>query len=267
VLDNVLLYRVDGGIATVTLNQPDKLNPLGLPLQRRLREVLARIRDDRSVRALILTGAGKAFCVGADLGSLSVAPAVGQTLGAWMGDVMADVSNRLITDLRNLPVPTIAAVNGPAAGAGVGLALATDIVIAARSAYFYLPFVPRLGLVPDLGTTWFLPRLVGRARAVGLTLLGDRLTAEQAAQWGMIWACVDDRALHDAACQVAQRLAALPAHAAHETREAYDASAANTLDAQLGYEANRQRELSDRAEFAEGVRAFHEKRVPIFDGR
>ena len=184
-----------------------------------------------------------------------------------MSDVMTDVSNRLITDLRDLPVPTIAAVNGPAAGAGVGLALATDIVIAACSAYFYLPFVPRLGLVPDLGTTWFVPRAVGRARAVGLTLLGDRLTAEQAAQWGMIWACVDDAAVHDTARQVAQRLATLPAHAAHETRKAYDASAANTLEGQLHYEASRQRELLDREEFAEGVRAFHDRRAPVFDGR
>jgi 2-(1,2-epoxy-1,2-dihydrophenyl)acetyl-CoA isomerase len=261
-----VLYRVDGRIATVTLNDPDRLNPLGVPLQRRLREILAEVRADRSVRVLVLTGAGKAFCVGADLSAMNAA-SPGKTLGESSAEMMTGLSNQIITDLRDLPVPTIAAVNGPAAGAGVALALAADIAIAARSAYFYLPFMPRLGIVPDLGTSWFLPRSVGRARATALTLLGDRLTADLAAQWGLVWACVDDAGLPDAVHHAAQRLAALPAHAAVETRRAYDAAQANSLEAQLAYEAGRQRELIDADAFAEGVRAFLGKRTPVFEGR
>lgn len=265
--DEPLLYDVRDGVATVTLDQPDRLNPLSVAIQYRLREVLAGIADDRSVRALVLTGSGKAFCVGADLGTMNAGAAGEQSLGDRTADFMNTTSNPLIADLRALPVPTVAAVNGPAAGAGVGLALACDVVIAARSAYFYLPFIPRLGVVPDLGTTWFLPRLVGRARAVALTLLGDRLPAEQAAAWGLIWACVDDAVLRDTAQAAALRLAALPAHAALETRRAYDASDANTLAAQLRYEAERQRDLIDRPSFAEGVDAFLGKRPPVFEGR
>jgi 2-(1,2-epoxy-1,2-dihydrophenyl)acetyl-CoA isomerase len=260
-----VLFTIEGGVATITLNEPDKLNPLALSSQHRLREILAQIRADRAVRALVLTATGKGFCVGADLGTITGMRESGdQSLGASIAKVMREVSNALITDLRELPVPTVAAVNGAAAGAGVALALACDIVLAARSAYFYLPFIPRLGLVPDLGTTWFVPRLVGRARAVALTMLGDRLPAERAEQWGLIWRCVEDAALPDAVREITQRLVALPAHAALETRRAYDASEANDLAAQLRYEAARQQDLFDRDEFAEGVRAFQEKRSPVF---
>jgi 2-(1,2-epoxy-1,2-dihydrophenyl)acetyl-CoA isomerase len=164
-------------------------------------------------------------------------------------------------------VPVLTALNGPAVGGGVGLALAADIVVAARSAYFYLPSMPRLGLVPDLGATWFIHEQLGRSRALALTLLGDRLSAEQAAQWGLVWACVDDASLREESIKLARRLAALPAHAALETRRAYQAARANELPAQLAYEAARQRELIDRDSFAEGVRAFSERRDPVFPGR
>lgn len=262
--DNVL-YDTRDGIATVTLNDPLKLNPISLALQRQLRDVLARARADRSVRVVVLTGAGKAFSVGADLSGIDAGESrAGESLGDWTARTMQELTNALVTDLRELPVPTVAMINGAAAGGSVGLALACDVAVAARSAYFYLPFLPRLGIVPDVGATWFLPRRIGHARAMGLTLLGDRLSAEQAAQWGLIWSCVDDAALPDAVRAVVQRLAALPAHAALEARRAYDASDRNDLAAQLRYEASRQRELVGGAAFNEGVAAFLAKREPVF---
>ena len=255
----------DGDVAILSFDIPARLNPLTHALQLALREQLAVLRADDSVRAIVLTGVGKAFCVGADLTSMNGAEA--GSLGTRAADMMESLSNRLIEDLRTMPVPVVCAVNGAAAGAGVGVALAGDIVLAARSAYFYLPFMPRLGIVPDLGTTWFLERLVGRARAVGMSLLGERLPAEQAAQWGLVWACVDDGELRTQAIAVAQRLARLPAHAAREIRAAYDAAATQPLVAQMAYEAGRQRVLLDGPEFAEGVQAFLEKREPVFGRR
>jgi 2-(1,2-epoxy-1,2-dihydrophenyl)acetyl-CoA isomerase len=263
--DKLLLYESKDGIATVTLNEPQKLNPFSIRLQRRLRAALALIRADRSVRVLVITGAGKAFSVGADLRGLEGdAAAEGKSRGTWVGDMLAEVTLPLLAELRELRVPTIAAVNGAVAGGSVGLALACDLVVAARSAYFYLPFAPQLGIIPDAGATWFLPRLVGSARALGLALLGDRLPAERAAAWGLVWACVDDEALQPTVRQLAQRLAALPAHAALEVRRAFRASLRNDLDTQLEYEAARQRELIDREAFAEGTRAFLARRPPVF---
>jgi 2-(1,2-epoxy-1,2-dihydrophenyl)acetyl-CoA isomerase len=173
----------------------------------------------------------------------------------------------MVSSLRALPMPVVCAVNGPAAGGGLGLALAGDVVLAARSAFFYLPFMAKLGIVPDVGSTWFYQRLLGTGRATALTLLADRLPAEKAAAWGLVWDCVDDTKLMDEALAIAHRLAALPAHAAIETRRAFEAAAGNTLEAQLAYEAERQRELLDRPEFGEGVKAFLEKRAPKFAPR
>jgi len=194
-------------------------------------------------------------------------PASGQSLGEQTAQAMEALSNRLIQDIRELPFPVVSAVNGPCAGAGVGLALAADVVVAARSAYFYLPFMPRLGIVPDLGTTWFLERFVGRARAVGLSLLGDRLSAEQAQQWGLIWGAVDDAHLATEALALAQRLARLPAHAAQEIRAVYENAGQASLVDQMRLEAERQRQLIDRPTFAEGVQAFLGKREPVFPPR
>lgn len=260
----------DGDVGIALFDNAERLNPLSMAFQRGLRDVLAEVRDDRSIRALVLAAEGRAFCVGADLSSMDMSQAGAddsRSPGARVADTMHEVSNRLIAELRELPVPTVAAVNGPCAGAGVGVALACDVVVAARSAYFYLPFIAKLGIVPDLGTTWFMQRLVGTGRATALTLLADRLPAEQALAWGLVWACADDAALRDEALGLARRLARLPAHAALETRRAYDAAAANALPAQLAYEAERQRELIDRPSFAEGVRAFLDKREPRFAGR
>jgi len=262
---STVLCDVEDGIVTLSLNLPHKLNPIAAELQQELRAQLARIRADRSVRALILTGAGKAFCVGADLGTMR--DTGGQSLGDATAEWMRTLSHPLIQDLRTMPVPVLCAVNGAAAGAGVGVALACDIVIAAKSAYFYLPFLPKLGIVPDLGCTWAIPRLVGPARTMGMALLDERVDADKAVQWGLIWASFDDELLLLEAQKIAQRLARLPAHAVIEARNALEASARHTLPEQLHYESERQRELIDQPAFAEGVAAFLQKRAPEFPGR
>ena len=262
---STILCDVEDGIVTLSLNLPHKLNPIAAELQQELRAQLARIRADRSVRALILTGAGKAFCVGADLGTMR--DTGGQSLGDATAEWMQTLSHPLIQDLRTMPVPVLCAVNGAAAGAGVGVALACDIVIAAKSAYFYLPFLPKLGIVPDLGCTWAIPRLVGPARTMGMALLDERVDADKAVQWGLIWASFDDELLLLEAQKIAQRLARLPAHAVIEARNALEASARHTLPEQLHYESERQRELIDQPAFAEGVAAFLQKRAPEFPGR
>ncbi len=256
-----------GDVAVIVHHDSARMNPLGKPFQMRLRALLAEVRGDASIAALVLTAEGRGFCVGADLSSMGGAPGDGRTLGEHTADSMHQLSNRLILDLQALPVPVVCAINGAAAGAGVALALAGDVALAARSAYFYLPFLPRLGIVPDLGTTWFIERRLGRARAMGLCLLGDRLPAQQAADWGLIWGCVDDGALRDQALATARRLARLPAGAVLEARRALDAAAAGTLEQQLHYEAERQRELVGAPAFMEGVQAFMQKREPVFAPR
>ena len=261
-----VICELADGIATLTLNLPAKLNPIARELQVELRDALERIREDRAVRAVILTGAGKAFCVGADLSAMAPGD-LGKSLGDQTAEWMQSLSNPLIEALRTLPVPLVAAVNGAAAGAGVGLALAADVTVAARSAYFYLPFLPKLGIVPDLGCTWEIPRRAGRARAMGMALLDERVSAEQAVQWGLTWACADDAQLAEEARAIAHRLARLPAHAVAEARAAFAASERHTLAEQLRYESERQRELIDRPTFREGVSAFLQKRPPTFPGR
>ena len=177
-------------------------------------QAVADVAADRSIRALVLTGAGRAFCSGADLaGGLSSDDGSGQSPGNRAAEAMHAVTNRMVIDLRALPMPVVCAINGVAAGGGLGLALVGDVVLAARSAYFYLPFMAKLGIVPDVGSTWFYQRLLGTGRATALTLLGDRLGAEKAAAWGLIWDCVDDDQLMPQALAIARRLTALPAHA------------------------------------------------------
>ncbi|MDB5817990.1 MAG: enoyl-CoA hydratase [Rhizobacter sp.] len=268
-INQYIRFDREGDIGVLTFANPSKLNPLTHEFQHGTREVLAMVKGDPSVRALVVTGEGKAFCVGADLSG--VPPASGadaeKSLGNRMADSMHAVANKLILELQSLPVPVVSAVNGPAAGAGVGIALAADVVVAAKSAYFYLPFMPKLGIVPDLGTTWFLERIVGRSRAVAMSLLNERLSAEQAQQWGLVWSVVDDAELMSAALSIAARLAALPSHAAIEIRHAYDAAGTHTLEQQVAYEAERQRELLDKPSFRQGVEAFQAKRNPVFSPR
>ena len=268
-LHPAVLFEQREGIATLTLNEGDRLNPLTPALQQGVLDALRRVREDKSIRALILTAAGRAFCVGADLADFSERakdPSRG-SLGTQVGHMLDETGNPMVAELRSLPVPVVCAVNGVAAGGGVGLALAADVVVAARSAYFYLPFVPALGAVPDMGASWALPRAVGRARALGLALLGDKLDAPRAADWGLVWACVDDGALMEEAWTLATRLAAMPAHAVAEARALFAASERNNLAQQLALERERQAQLIDGEAFAEGMRAFIERRPPVFRGR
>jgi 2-(1,2-epoxy-1,2-dihydrophenyl)acetyl-CoA isomerase len=251
------------GMATITLNRPDKLNAINEVMQAELAGALDRLEADATIRALLLTGAGRAFSAGQDL--------TDRVMGEGdappdLGDTLDRLHNPLIRRLRRLERPIVCAVNGVAAGAGANLALACDLVLAARSANFIQAFC-RLGLVPDAGGTYVLPRLVGAARAMGLALLGEPLTAEQAAAWGLIWRVVDDEQLMPEASALARRLATQPTKGLGLTKRALNASAANTLGEQLDLERDLQREAGRTRDYREGVRAFLEKRSPKFEGR
>jgi 2-(1,2-epoxy-1,2-dihydrophenyl)acetyl-CoA isomerase len=252
---------IEDNIAVLALNQPQSRNGLTTAMQEEMLEALMQLHGRRDVHALILTGTGQGFCAGADLGKLEP---TGQSMGQTVANVMERYTNPIVLAIRNAPFPVIAAVNGAAAGAGVGLALAADVTIAARSAFFLLSFLPRLGIVPDMGASWFLNQSIGHARAMGLMLLGERLSAEKAEQWGLIWSCVEDESLMEQARSIARQLARAPAHAPQEARRVLAAAAANDLPRQLEYERGRQCELLNLPEFREGMDAFLSKREPVF---
>ena len=254
---------IAAGVATIALNRPDKLNSFNDQMHAELREALAAARDDAQVRCVLLTGRGRGFCAGQDLGDRAVGP---DSAPPDLGATIDRNWNPLVRTLRTLPKPVICAVNGVAAGAGASIALACDIVIAARSAKFVQAFC-RIGLLPDSGGTWILPRLVGPARAAGLALLGDALTAEQAADWGLIWRCVDDAQLAGETETLARHLATQPTKGLAHIKRALLASSTNTLDAQLALERDLQRELGRSDDYREGVAAFLAKRTPAFTGR
>jgi 2-(1,2-epoxy-1,2-dihydrophenyl)acetyl-CoA isomerase len=262
----VQLTRAADGTAVVTLDRPAVLNSIDAQMIADLRAVIAEVADDEGTRVLILTGAGRAFCAGADL-SADGEREPGLSIGEAIYRSMDRGFNPLVRELAALTKPVVAAVNGVAAGGGVGLALAADIVVAARSAEFIQVFGPQLGLVPDMGCTYFLARLLGRARARGLALLGERLTAEQAEDWGLIWKCVDDHVLMEEAQRIARRLAAGPGQCFGYIKRALDAADQNALSAQLDLERDYQRILGDTEDFREGVTAFLAKRKPQFSGR
>lgn len=264
-MSDPILVSAAGGVLTLTMNRPEALNALNRAMMEAFRAALTAAAHDDSVRALVVTGAGRGFCAGADLTEqASSRPA---SRGQGISDGMTSHFNPLARDIAQFPKPTVAAVNGTAAGGGVGVALACDIVVAARSAKFIQVFAPQLGLVPDMGCSWHLPRLVGAARARGLALLGDRLSAEQAEKWGLIWQCVDDAELGARTGEIAARLAAGPTRGLVATRQVLDAALDNDLAAQLDLERRVQFGLGDTADFAEGVAAFIQKRAPKFTGR
>ena len=251
------------GIARVTLNRPDRLNSFTTQMHEELRDALSRVASDASARVVLLTGAGRGFCAGQDLADRAVDP------GAQPVDLGASIETNyrpLVLGLRSLRVPVVCAVNGVAAGAGANIALACDIVIACRSASFIQAFC-KIGLVPDSGGTFFLPRLVGTARAMGLALLGDKLPAEQAEAWGLIWKCVDDGDFAPMVEALLGQLARAPTGGLAAIKRALYASPDNTLEQQLALERDAQRALGYGDDYREGVAAFLEKRTPNFTGR
>lgn len=256
-----ILFEVTDSIGRLTLNRPDRLNSFTAAMHAEVRDALARLRPE-GARVLVLTGAGRAFCAGQDLNDRAVAPG---SKAVDLGDSIEQHYKPLMLMLRNLPMPVVAAVNGVAAGAGANIALACDIVIAARSATFIQSF-SKLGLVPDCGGTWTLPTLAGSARALGLALLGDKLPAEQAAAWGLIWRCVDDGELAATVGALATQLATGPTRGLVRTKQAIYAAHGLSFAEALDAERDAQRELGASADYAEGVAAFAAKRAPRFSG-
>jgi 2-(1,2-epoxy-1,2-dihydrophenyl)acetyl-CoA isomerase len=257
-----ILYQRADGIARITLNRPDRLNSFTSSMHAELRDALANVAADKSARVLLLTGAGRGFCAGQDLSDRAVAPG-GAPVD--LGESIEQNYRPLVLGLRKLPLPVVCAVNGVAAGAGANIALACDIVVAARSASFIQAFC-KIGLIPDSGGTYFLPRLLGTARAMGLAMLGDKLTAEQAEQWGLIWSCVDDAQLSSTVDGLLAQLAQAPTRGLAAIKRAMYGSSNVTLEDALGVERDLQRELGHSADYREGVDAFLNKRSAKFTG-
>ena len=255
-------YAVEQGVAALRLNRPETLNSFNTQMHCEVREALTRVRKDRDVRCLLVTGNGRGFCAGQDLNDRAVAPGAEPV---DLGDSVEQNYNPLIRAITTLEKPVVCAVNGVAAGAGASIALACDIVLAARSASFVQAFA-KIGVIPDSGGTWILPRALGLPRAKALAMLGEKLPAERAEAWGLIWKCVDDEALAAESTALATYLAAQPTRALARIKQAMSASFSNTLHEQLELEKGFMRELGYSHDYREGVAAFREKRKPEFRG-
>jgi len=276
-----LTFDRAASVATIRLNRPEAFNALSAQLLDELHQALDTVEAHDEIRAVLLSGNGRAFCSGADLngvggdGAVPLQDIAGlkdaerrtalDRLGSSVRDALLQRHHPLVARLQAFPVPSVCGVNGVAAGGGVGLALACDIVIAARSANFMQVFVPKLGLVPDCGSTWFLTQALGPARARALCLLGEPLSAAQAADWGLIWSVVEDEHLQESALGIAQRLAANPRLATRLSKQAIQHAQQQTLVEQLDEEAELQRRCGASPDFVEGVTAFQQKRRPRFE--
>ena len=252
-------FDIADGIARITLNRPDRLNSFTRAMHAELRDALAKLDD---ARVVVLTGAGRGFCAGQDLNDRAVAP--GEAVD--LGETVEESWNPLVRTLASLPQPVIARVNGVAAGAGANIALACDLVVAAKSAKFIQSF-SALGLIPDSGGSWHLPRLVGQARALGLALSGEPLPAEKAAEWGLIWKAVDDEALDAEIDGLATKLASLPPLGLAAIKQIIRTSGSRTLDQELDLQRDEMRRLGFTEDYREGVAAFLEKRPAVFKGK
>ena len=256
---SAILFSIQDGIATITLNRPDKLNSFNREMALLLQAKLDEAASLHEVRCVYLTGAGKGFCAGQDLAEV-VDPE-----GPGMQRILSEHYNPIITRLRNMPKPVVAAVNGVAAGAGANIALACDVVVATGSASFIQAF-SKIGLIPDSGGTYSLPRLVGWQKASALMMLGDKIPAAEAERSGMIYKCFEDAVFEGEAWQIANTLAAMPTKALAYIKHALNASSGNTLEQQLLLEDEYQQKAAATADFKEGVDAFLEKRKPRFKG-
>jgi 2-(1,2-epoxy-1,2-dihydrophenyl)acetyl-CoA isomerase len=261
---SLIQFDVHDGVARLTLNRPDKMNSFNADMHAEVRDALDSIQTNAAVRVLVITGAGRGFCAGQDLADAEVRFTPGET-PPDLGYVVERHYKPLVMRLSQLRVPTIAAVNGIAAGAGASLALACDLVVATQSASFVLPF-SNIGLIPDTGCSWHLPQRIGQARAMGLALTGKKLPAAQAAEWGMIWEAVEDAAFATTVDTLAAKLATMPTKALVRTRQAMQLANTHTFEEHLTYEGSLMRELGKSADYVEGVSAFLEKRAPKFTG-
>lgn len=261
--DPSIRLDVSGGIAKVTLSRPDKLNSFTAAMHEELRNALDTIAADPAMRVLLLTAAGRAFCAGQDLSDRVTTPG---DEAPDLGETVERDWNPLVRRLVSMPFPTVCAVNGTAAGAGVSIALACDIVIAAQSAKFIQSFA-KIGLIPDTGGTWILPRLVGQARALGLALTGEALSASRAAEWGLIWKCVADAELAAESDRLIEWFAHAPTRGLAATRRLMRESWDRTLDQELDLQRDTMRELGRTEDYREGVTAFVQKRAAVFHGR
>ncbi len=256
-------FTISEGVAVLTLNRPESLNSFNAQMHSEVRSALKEVKKDKSVRCLLLTGNGRGFCAGQDLGDRNVAPG---SAAPNLGESIEKNYSPMLRTIRSLEMPVICAVNGVAAGAGANIAFACDIVLAAKSASFIQAFC-KIGLIPDCGGTWTLPRLVGPARAMALSLLGDKISAEQAEQWGMIWKSVENESLKEEAMAMAQHFASQPTKGLALIKRAIQASATNTFDEQLDLERDLQTLAGRTDDYREGVSAFIAKRKPAFKGQ
>ncbi len=262
---DLILTALSDGVLTITLNRPDVLNSFNRPMADALIAALRRAADDADVRAVLLTGSGRAFCAGQDLADVLPQGRGGGRTMPDLGDVVRRQYNPIVRAIRTLEKPVVCAVNGVAAGAGANIAFACDITIAAEEATFIQSFT-KIGLIPDSGGTFILPRIVGLQRAAALAMLGDKLDAARAREWGLLYDVVPAAGLREASLLIAKRLAAMPTRALGLTKRGFNAGMANDLDAQLAMEEELQREAGRTGDFAEGIRAFIEKRKPAFRG-